>query len=214
MHLNGCPFGIHIALYHIRGFWTRRSPQKIPRPGKEKMTMEKKQTRKINIIDLIVLIVIAAVAVGVVLKMTGILDKSSGKEEAGSSVVEYTVKVLRVDPSVYQAVRGHIEAGDTQFMTNGGKEVDGSQVLSIRSEPYVFTTVLDDGKGTTVKSEDPYYLDVYFTCRSTTSNAEAHTVGTQEVRIGRNFIVKARNYELTGTIMECDTVEAEPQPQA
>ncbi len=170
---------------------------------------------KLNIIDL--LAVLAALVLLVVLAFQ--LAGQSAAEGAsptptptpsptadpGTSVIEYTVKYSRMDPAVYEKVKESFDGGDRQFMTNGGLEVEGSEVIGLRAEPFVITVAGADGKVFT--QTDPYYLDVYFTARSETSNAITNRVNTQEVRIGRTFIIKTRNYELGGLIIACDRVD-------
>lgn len=161
---------------------------------------------KINIIDLLVIVVLLVVAVVLAIRLLG----RSGylpSEQKQTSTIEYTVRVTRMDPNSYAEIKRHFDEGDVQFMTNGGIEVSGSVVTDIWSEPYRLSVTLDDG--TVVTGQDPYYLDVYFTARSVTSNAETNGVGTQEVRIGRAFIVKTRTYEVNGVVTACDRVDGQ-----
>lgn len=168
---------------------------------------------KVNIIDLFVLLVLIAVAVVLAVQIAGGAGTETAEgtptptpsRELTPSVIEYTVKYSRMDPVEYRRIKEMFDAGDTGFMTNGGLEVEGSEVIGLRAEPYVTTMADEDGKVST--QTDPYYLDVYFTARSVTSDAVLNQVNTQQARIGRSFIIKTRGYEVTGTIIACDTVE-------
>lgn len=170
---------------------------------------------KINIIDL--LAVLAAVALLVVLAFQ-LAGRSAAEgapptptpsptQDPGPSVIEYTVKYSRMEPGMYEQIKESFDRGDRQFMTNGGFEVEGSEVIGLRAEPYATTVVGEDGK--LIHQTDPYYLDVYFTARSETSNAVTNRVNTQEARIGRSFIIKTRDYEVAGLIITCDRVDGQ-----
>lgn len=167
---------------------------------------------KVNIIDLIVLLVLIAVAVVLALRIGGV----TGAEDPNAtptpkpsrsltpSVIEYTVKCSRMDRVEYERIKAHFDAGDIRFMTNGGLEVEGSEVIGLRAEPCISTVVGEDRK--VFAQTDPYYLDVYFTARSATSDDVLNQVNTQQARIGRSFIIKTRSYEVAGLIIACDTV--------
>lgn len=172
---------------------------------------------KINIIDLLALLVVIALAVALAVNLAGgsTADGSEGTsspspsptEDPETSIIEYTVKYSRMDPAEYEQIKASFDGGDRQFMTNGGIEVEGSEVIGLRAEPYATSVVDENGK--LIHQTDPYYLDVYFTARSETSNAILNKVNTQEVRIGRTFIIKTRNYEVSGLIISCDRVDGE-----
>lgn len=165
---------------------------------------------KVNLIDLIVLLVLIAVAVVLALQIAGGGDEAAAPTPTPTralnpTVIEYTVKCARMDPAEYERIKANFDAGDTRFMTNGGLEVKGSEVIGLRAEPNVNAVVNEDRK--VVLRDDPYYLDVYFTARSAASDDVLNQVNTQQVRIGRSFIVKTRSYEVAGLIVACDTVD-------
>lgn len=170
---------------------------------------------KLNIIDLLAILAALVVLVVLAVHLAGRsaaegaspTPSPSPTVDPGPSVIEYTVKYSRMDPALYQQIKESFDRGDRKFMTNGGFEVEGSEVVALRAEPYVATVLGEDGK--IVVKDDPYYLDVYFTARSETSNAVTNRVNTQEARIGRTFIIKTRDYEVAGLIVACDRVDGQ-----
>lgn len=160
---------------------------------------------KVNIIDLIVLLLIIGVAVVVALKLTGRGGALPG--DAQASQIEYSVVVYRVAPEVYRAVEAEVAQGGehTQLMANGAM-LDGSEVLSVTSRPHMESVSMEDGSLTT--SQEGAFVDAIFTIRATILNATTQEVGTQEVRIGKSHIVKTKTFELVnGIILDCKTVE-------
>ena len=82
-------------------------------------------------------------------------------------------------------------------------------VTGVTAQPNTTTAVTDDGQY--VVTEDPMYLDLYFTLEGAVSNTITQLVGTQEVRVGRSHFVKTLDFELTGTVTSCQTVEGTDQ---
>ena len=73
---------------------------------------------KINIIDIVVLLLIVAVAVFLLLKFT---NRSSGLPgEAATSQIEYSAIVYRVTPEVYSAIEAEVALGGEQNIALGG----------------------------------------------------------------------------------------------
>ena len=88
---------------------------------------------KLNIIDLLVVVLLI---VAVALVATKLLGKDSAGS-VGTTVLTYTVKVEGVDPQVYEGVRDYIPSDGTgdQLMANG--EMVDAWVVEVTSEPYV-----------------------------------------------------------------------------
>lgn len=158
---------------------------------------------KINIIDLLVILLVLAVAVVVGLKLMG----KGGVLPGGDNGVrlEYTVKVPKVSPAVYEALKVYVDTGDTQLMANGS--MLNGEILSVTATTCIRDLETADGK--VVYTEDPGLLDLVFTIQATVTNPITQEVGTQEVRIGKTHIVKTQDFELmNGTILTCAPVEA------
>lgn len=161
---------------------------------------------KINIIDLIVLALIAVVIVVLGMKLRG---RASGLPAAGEGIpLKYTVLVSRVSQEVYGSVAQQVAAGGEKntLMANGDM-LTGCAVKTISSVPH--REAVEKADGTIVLSEEPGYVDVIFDIEAVVTNRVTQAVGTQEVRIGKNHIVKTKSYELiNGIILTCETGDA------
>ena len=159
---------------------------------------------KLNIIDLLVVVLLI---VAVALVATKLLGKDSAGS-VGTTVLTYTVKVEGVDPQVYEGVRDYIPSDGTgdQLMANG--EMADAYVTGVSAVPHEGGITMTDVNGTTLTfptEEDT--LDLTFTIQANVVNAVTNEVGTQEVRIGKTHIVKTVHFELTnGIITTCVAV--------
>ena len=160
---------------------------------------------KINIIDLLVIVVVLIVAVALGIRLLGKSDYLPTNDI--TTRIEYTVKVTRVLPEVYEGVQAHLDDSGIQCMADGAM-ID-AYVTGVTAQPNTTTAVTDDGQY--VVTEDPMYLDLYFTLEGAVSNTITQLVGTQEVRVGRSHFVKTLDFELTGTVTSCQTVEGTDQ---
>lgn len=156
---------------------------------------------KLNIIDLLVVVLLIVAAALVATKLLG-RGEGSG---TGTTVLTYTVKVEGVDPQVYEGVRDYIPSDGTgdQLMANG--EMVDAWVVEVTSEPHSSGLTMTDVNGNqlTFPVEDDT-LDLTFTIRANVVNAVTNEVGTQEVRTGKTHIVKTVHFELTnGLITSC-----------
>lgn len=147
----------------------------------------------INIVDLIILLVVLLVAAGAAYKFTH-------KSAQGKPVtVEFQVMVPHVRPELAQAVK----VGDK--MVQGGSYTNVT-VKSIDLKPGYSINI--DARGQRVESYDPYLKDVYVTNTGTTVlSSAAITMGGQEVRVGKEYYVKSRDYEFKGTVTKVEVKE-------
>lgn len=158
---------------------------------------------KLNIIDLIVLLLVIAVAALLGMKMLG-----GGNSLGGDTTkLTYTVKVYHVEKSVYDSIQDKIPG---QLMASG-KMLDGyvTKVEAQPSESQIYR-VSNRAQGVVdfLVNEEEYY-DLTFTIEANVKNATTNEIGTQEVRIGKGHIVKTTQFELEGgVILNCVT---EPQ---
>lgn len=160
---------------------------------------------KLNIVDLLVILLLVAAVVLVAYKMMNRGDGSG----AGHKALTYTVLVENVEPEVYEGLKAYIPADGTgdQLMANG--EIVNAWVVDVSSAPHKDGLTMTDveGKKLTFPVENDA-LDLTFTIRADVVNAVTNEVGTQEVRIGKNHIVKTVHFELdNGTITSCNWEE-------
>lgn len=146
----------------------------------------------INIIDLIILLVILLVAAGAVYKFTH-------RDEGKPVQVEFQVMVPHIRPELAQAVK----VGDRMVQSGSYTNVT---VKDVRIERGYSVNV--DARGQRVESYDPFLKDLYVTnTGSTVLSSAAITMGGQEIRVGKDYYVKSRDYELKGTIVKVEVKE-------
>jgi hypothetical protein len=153
----------------------------------------------INVVDLIVLLVILAVAAAVLWKLFGntVTSAMSGKTE-----FTYVVKCTEVDASLKEILE---EQKLPQQLMSSGSYVNGS-LTKVEFAPHMVTALQQDG--TVMTYEDEGTVDAYFTITaSVDSRTLTFPVGSQEVRVGKEHIVKTRYIELEGFILSVDIAE-------
>lgn len=156
---------------------------------------------KINIIDLLVILLVAAAAVFLGIRL-GERNAVGTPSTPTTSRIQYEVKVTRMEPELYDAIKARIDAGETQLLA--GEALFDGYVTGIRAVPYVNTVSTDDGRY--VVAEDPYYLNVYFTVEAAVSNALTNLVATQETRLGASIWVKTVGFQCVGTVTSLETI--------
>ncbi len=159
---------------------------------------------KINVVDLIILAVVAMALVVIGLKLAG---RSGSLPGAGAgTTLKYTVLVPRVQQEVYDAIVKQVAEGpEKNVLMANGEMLQGSYVESATALPAKKAIEAADGRF--VVSEEPGYVDATFVITAVVSNPTTQAVGTQEIRVGKTHIVKTQVFELmNGTIL---TVEAE-----
>ena len=141
----------------------------------------------VNIIDLIILLLIVLVGAGAAYKYT---HKSAQGE---IRTVEFQVMVPCVRPELAAAVKvGDKMVKDASYTPVAVKSVDIKPGLSVNL----------NAAGQKVIAYDPYLKDVYVVNEGNVNISSATiTMGGQEIRIGKDYYVKSRDYELKGTIM-------------
>ncbi|MEG1241177.1 MAG: DUF4330 domain-containing protein [Oscillospiraceae bacterium] len=161
---------------------------------------------KINIIDLLVIIlVIAAIAlVGwkVIGNRGGVIGTTTG--------ITYVAVAPEVAPEVYEEICTYVnraEGKKDQLMANG--DLLNGYVVDVTAAPHVNYEPDAAGKVTASIEEGPNArLDLTFTIEAQVANPTVNKIGTQEVRVGKGHIVKTAHFELEKSqIISCDTAE-------
>lgn len=157
--------------------------------------MEKKAKRigKFNIVDIIAVILILAVAAFAGWKLLGPDDTAGAPRDM--TKVTYVVKVEGVPAELYENCIGHLPS---PLMASGA--LVGGEIVAVEEEPYYVLSangewILDEAHTT-----------LLFTAETETPTAEVMTtkVGDQEVRIGKtDYILKSEFIEFAdGTIVD------------
>lgn len=154
---------------------------------------------KLNVIDLLVIIIAIIIVVAVALKVTG--RAGAARTETGTSI-RYTVKAEGIDRKVYESIENYIAAakaagkpGD-QLMASG--ELLNGYVTSVTATPKANEATVSTSTGSvyfTAGRDD--LVDLTFEVEGYVANNIKTELGTQEVRAGKGHILKTTHFELS-----------------
>ncbi len=153
--------------------------------------MEQKKTfriGKLNIVDMIAIILLLAVAAYAVFRLSGKDDTS-----VVTIPITYVVRVEGVPEATYDACQEHLPS---TLMAKGA--LLNGQIESVEKAP--FLVLSPDGEWV----EDPEHVTLYFTCKANVVRGSVLTnkVGEQEIRIGKpDYILKSEYIEFQNTIV-------------
>ncbi len=163
---------------------------------------------KLNIIDLIAIVLIVAVVALLGFKFLG--GHSGGLAGAGQPVV-YTVEVDGVEKEVYDFIQAEVEKGPSQ-LTASGELLDGYVTAVdgvLVEEDEASLQDYPSGGVTGLKYSEAGTYDLVFTIEATVKDDLTSELGTQEIRVGKSHIVKTTTFELeNGTILSCERLES------
>ena len=145
---------------------------------------------KINVIDLLVILLVVVVAAVLGIKFLGGGDSADVYEPAAQ--LTYTVKVEGVERETYENICLFVDAkaGVKDQLMASGTLLNGY--------------VVDVVAGESTAEENEGKLDLVFTVEVIPSDELSGSVGTQEVRIGKEHILKTVHFEFEeGVILTC-----------
>lgn len=158
---------------------------------------------KLNLIDLLVVVVLIAAVLFLALRVT---RGSDANPVNASTKLTYTTLVTGVNPQVYDEVQRHLAAagGQDQLMASG--DLLDAYVTGVTATPHI--NYQPDANGvvtTSVETGDDARLDLVFTVEANVPNPIVNEVGTQEVRVGKTHILKTTHFEFAyGTVLTCE----------
>lgn len=142
--------------------------------------MEKNRKFKFNIVDVAVLLIIAALIVAVVYIFFG---KEANEAVAKRVDCVAEVTVYGIEPEIEEEIERQDLAGE--------KTVSGT----------VYTEAVIEEVRFSPNREEPELNDVIFTIRmQVPENTTGASNQNQEFRVGKEYIVKTRTFEMTGTV--------------
>lgn len=151
---------------------------------------------KLNIIDLIAILVVLAVLALLGIKMTS----GNGALSGNGQRIVYTVKVPGVDADVYHSIQQQLPS---QLMAS--EEMQDGYVTAVEGIPVEEESyLLEDNVSTNTTRlyhEEPGTYTLIFTIEATIQDTLASKLGTQEIRVGKAHIVKTTTFELEGGII-------------
>ena len=155
----------------------------------------------INVVDLLVLLAVIAVVIGVGYKLFAPQIADATATQVPMTV---TVRVRGATPFLVEEVQRNSQVGK-QIVS--GNSYTNAVITDMQIEDYVQQVTTADGR--IANALDPSKKDLVFTIETTVPEGTASpTIGTQEVRAGRTFIVKTNNFETTGNIDMVDIADS------
>ena len=155
----------------------------------------------INIVDLLVLLAVIAVVIGVGYKLFAPQIADATATQVPMTV---TVRVRGATPFLVEEVQRNSQVGK-QIVS--GNSYTNAVITDMQIEDYVQQVTTADGR--IVDALDGTKKDLVFTIETTVPEGTASpTIGTQEVRAGRTFIVKTNDFETTGNIDMVDIADS------
>lgn len=171
--------------------------------------MKEKSKAKLNIVDVVVILLILAAAVFFALRM--MKDARPIEERAKRpGVIRFTVEVDGLRKDFYDNLAALIP---TQ-MAASGKMVDG-WILECRAVPVTVERILAKSpinasrEQELLPEEGAEYVNAFFVCEADVDlNDNLNLTGTQELRLGRSYYVKSVDIEVNGTIISMEKRDA------
>jgi len=172
--------------------------------GHRREMKSKKLFGKLNIVDIIIILVIVAAAVFFAVRYLNVGDHSA----ADIIELRYTVEI-NMPEELYNEVSATLPAG----MISGKETVPGT-ILSCSSKPCTVESIKSsypygtDVELTIIPGEDEKYVTAHFECVATiNANSVNNEFGAQELRVGRVHYLKSRDFELVGVIIKMSVQE-------
>lgn len=157
---------------------------------------------KINLVDCVVLVVILAIVIAAAFKLTGSSVSDALNTGTDAVTIRYEVLCTQVNPTTCDYAVTQIGA---QLM-NSGEMIDAT-ITDCVIEPH--TDTVEAADGTLHYVENTTVHDLRFTIEADVQFvANAYSVGTQELRVGKSHIVKTVGLEVSGTILSMEEVSA------
>ena len=156
---------------------------------------------KLNLIDLLVVILVVCVIGAVAVKMTGTeVTKEDQLANAEMVDISYTILCRMVHNDIADYIVEN-EVGN-QLMSNG-ELVESVFIEDIQRGTFYENYVTNDGEFQKIESQE--YCDLTFIVSGQAPYGEnAFRVGSQEVRVGKSHVVKTVGFEITGTCIELE----------
>ena len=155
------------------------------------MEQKAKRVGKFNVVDIIAVVLIVAVAAFVGYKL--FLDgDDTVTAEREMTKVTYVVRVEGVAAELYDNSKDHLPS---KLMASGA--LVGGQIEAVEKEPYY--VLGPDGQWV----EDPYHVNLIFTAETEVAGGGImlSKVGEQEIRVGKEHIFKSEFVEVMDTII-------------
>ncbi len=176
---------------------------------------------KINIIDLLVLIVIAAVIIGIAAmilgggSLSGLLSSGDASEHSeGDGVpvpakLTYIVRVTAQQEEVAEQLKKYVSIteGKKDQLQHGGKLIADAYVVDFWTEPCRYN-VISNGTVEIIgaaEADAAGLVNFCFVVEAVVGDSITNEIEGQEVRVGKSNIVKTQHFEFAnGYVVDCE----------
>lgn len=154
----------------------------------------------INIVDLLVLVFVLLVVGGVSWKIFGNQLQSVA---APTKEITYVVRIRGTFPRYYESLTAQPLP---QQIAAGDGLIKDATLVKAESVPYVTQVTTADGR--IVDATDSTKIDILCTIEAKINDTDIIKVGTQEVRVGKDHIVKTKYFDMNGNIESITILDA------
>ncbi|HEX2927370.1 MAG TPA: DUF4330 domain-containing protein [Ruminiclostridium sp.] len=145
---------------------------------------------KVNLIDLVVVILVLLLAAAVGYR--AISPKIASSPTAKGEVMAVVKVTNRSDTVVSQIQKG-------QTLISNNDYVPGATIEDVKAVPSDYTT--QDAQGNVHVTKHPTLKDIYITIKVlTNTNVPVFKVGIQDLDVGKKFTVKTQTIEMDGSV--------------
>lgn len=164
------------------------------------MNLQKNRQKRprINVVDFVVVLLILVAAGVAFWQLFG--DRVSDSV-ATKVKITYTVRTEETTPEYYSSFAGQ---GFPQQLVAEKRLVAGAFMTAAEPVPHVSNVATVEGAIDPVEEQDR--IDVLCTIEATVSDGPIITVGDQDIRVGRKYLIRTPYFEMYGFI---ETVEFE-----
>lgn len=152
---------------------------------------------KINIIDVAVILIAAAVVVGIFVRFTG----GAGKIVTETKKVEYTVQIKGVRGYTVDALREMGQVTDKKYATVVG------EITNVEVEDALHESTTASGKIKTVRLPDRYDCLVTIVTDGKESDSGYFNNNNDELSVGRDYNIYSKYVSTSGVIKSVATVD-------
>lgn len=172
---------------------------------------------KINVIDLLVLVVIFAVLIGIGVMILGgggdgHGNNSDASENSGIPVpakLTYTVRVTAQHEEMVEWLKQYVDPvqGKKAQLQHGGKLVKDAYVVDFWAEPCRYNVIANGSVEMigAAEADAAGLVDLCFVVEAVVDDSVTNDIEGQEVRVGKSNIVKTQHFEFAnGYVVDCE----------
>lgn len=151
---------------------------------------------KVNLIDLMVLLVIVAFILGIGLARTGHAGVNKQLRGEGTAEFDLFIRGPLTDPGIF-------EVGEKTFITIRNQPYAGLTIRSVKVTPRTITVPAEEGVKAYPDPSEPLSKDVVLTLRETAQlTDDAIVLGGNKIKVGVPIDIEGFKYRLRGTIVD------------